>query len=794
MRRALCALALSLCAQFGHAADVAPSSALPSDPGPWVVRAYFDSKAQLATVTRRTEPWEVRHDQGYAVVEVANRYEYSLLLANGMRVGIDAELTALVRDPPRAIRSIPAFACYRTVEETFASIDQMVAEYPTLASSIDIGDSWEKVRNPALGYDLRVLRLTNAAVAGPKPKAFVVGAIHAREYSTAETLMRFAEQLLARHADDADVRWMLDHFELHLLPQANPDGRKKAEIGLSWRKNVNENYCGATSNQRGADLNRNFPFEWGAHDGSSAEPCDETFRGAAAASEPETAAIVGHLQTLFPDLRPPDLLTPAPTTTSGVFLDVHSYGELVLWPWSFSADAAPNGSALATFGRRLGAINGHRPQQGIELYVTDGGTKDFAYGELGVPALSFELGTSFFQDCDSFEADVLDANIAALSYLLRNARRPYLEPAGPSIEGLLTAPVEAGENIRIVGVANDAAFNQSNGSDPVQAVTGVDVYVDRVPWSGPPSPDGIADAADGDFDTAVEYFVADMASAELASGRRALYLRARDSGGPGPTWARDVDIVAPGTTARLVGTVRDANTGATLALPVYLQLGPYGTLALPAEGAAYAMRAPPGNYALAASAPGYVTATLPDLDLDAPITYVQDVDLLPICGLFADDASQGLTNFSAQSPWGIGSERYFSAPAAFTDSPAGNYAANADSALTMTPLDLRDASNVRLKFQSLCDTEAGFDYGRVEVTSDGSNWTEVWRCSGNSNWTAADIDLSALDNQSSAGIRFRFTSDSIVELDGWSIDDIVVEGAGPICGGTPQALFADGFE
>ena len=27
----------------------------------------------------------------------------------------------------------------------------------------------------------------------------------------------------------------------------NPDGRKQAETGLSWRKNTNQNYCGATS-------------------------------------------------------------------------------------------------------------------------------------------------------------------------------------------------------------------------------------------------------------------------------------------------------------------------------------------------------------------------------------------------------------------------------------------------------------------------------------------------------------------------------------------------------------------
>jgi hypothetical protein len=795
MRRTICAMTLMLCAESGLTADIAPSLALPAESGPWVVRAYFDDKAQLATVTRRTEPWEVHHEQGYAVVEVANRYEYSLLTGNGMRVSIDAQLTALVRNPPATLRSIPAFACYRTVEETFASIEQLVATHPTLASSIDIGDSWEKARNPALGHDLRVLRLSNAALAGPKPKAFIIGAIHAREYTTAETLMRFAEQLLARYAEDADVRWMLDHFELHLLPQANPDGRKKAETGLSWRKNVNENYCGATSNSRGADLNRNFPFEWGAHGGSSGAPCDSTFRGAAAASEPETAAIVGHLQSLFPDQRPPDLVTPAPSDTSGVFMDVHSYGELVLWPWSFGSAAAPNGAALATFGRRLGAINGYRPQQGIELYVTDGGTKDFSYGELGVAALSFELGSSFFQSCESFEADVLDRNIAALTYLLRNTRRPYLEPSGPSIEGLLTAPVEVGEPVLLFGRANDTAFNQSNGSEAVQSVIAVDAFIERVPWSEPAQPDADAVAVDGNFDTASEEFLLDLGAADLAVGRHAIHLRARDEGGSGPTFARFVDVVAPGSTAQLAGTVRDANSGAPLALPATVQLGEYGTLALPGTGSSYALRAPVGDYTLTVAAAGYAPWTATDIELATTTSYTQDVELLPICALFSDDASGGLTNFNAQSPWGIGTTQFVSAPAAFTDSPAGNYAANANTALSLVPLDLREVGNVRLKFQSRCDTESGFDRGRVEISTNGSQWSELWSCSGDSAWSTVDLDLGQLDDSATAYIRFRFTSDTNVELDGWSIDDIVIEGTGPVCGGAPpDAMFADGFE
>ena len=117
-------------------------------------------------------------------------------------------------------------------------------------------------------------------------------------------------------------------------------------------------------------------------------------------------------------------------------MDIHSYGRLVMWPWGFTANAAPNGPAMAALGRRLAWFNSYNPQQAVELYVTDGGTKDFAYGDLGIPGMSYEIGTAFFQSCASFESQELADNLASLEYLLRTARRPYLEPSGPSISGL----------------------------------------------------------------------------------------------------------------------------------------------------------------------------------------------------------------------------------------------------------------------------------------------------------------------------------------------------------------------
>ena len=790
MRLKLLVAGLMMVAQV-HAGPL-PSAEAPADDGPWVVRAYFDSRSQFDLAASQSEPWQVDHRLGYAVFEVADRADYDRLSALGLRLAVDPEQTEVLRHPLGDLRSIPGFGCYRTVEESFASMDQLTVDHPTLASVIDIGDSWNKINHPGTGYDLRVLKLSNSAIAGPKPALFIMGAVHAREYTTAETVLRFAEGLLARYADDADARWMLDHHELYILVHSNPDGRKMAEAGDLWRKNLNENYCGATSSSRGADLNRNFPFEWGAHGGSSGDPCSGTFRGANPGAEPESAAIITFLRNLFPAARPPDLVTPAPSDTSGAFVDVHSYGRLVMWAWGFTPSGAPNGEAMTALGRRMAWFNGYRPQQANELYTTDGGTKDFAYGELGIPGMSYEIGTAFFQSCASFETAELDNNLRSLEYLLRTVRRPYLEPEGPSIEQPMTTLIEVGEPVQLAGWANDAAFNQGNGISAIQPVAGIDVYLDQLPWLPGSTPDAGASALDGSFDASVEGWQAELPSVGLAPGLHTAYLRARDSGGQGPTYARHVRVAAAGSTAQVAGVLRDARSGEPLQVNARVRLDEYGSFTDPAGGSAFALRADGGSHELQASAAGYVPVSMM-VDLSVPATTTQDLILEPLCTILSDEASS-LDNFSAQAPWGLDSNRFISAPSAFADSPSGDYGPNVNASLTMAPRDFSADQNLKLSFQSFCDTELGFDYGRVEISTNGSNWSEVWRCDGAPLWQAVEVDLSALDQQPNAQIRFRFSSDTGVQASGWNIDDVRIEGTGGTCDAQFEAIFDDGFE
>jgi carboxypeptidase T len=769
-------LLLTLNVQPAPAVDEAT---LPTD---WVVvRAYFDDPQMVADLATWREPWEVNQDEGYVVVEVSPA-EYDRLRQQGFRLEIDESLTKLYfteRQPsPNQINGIPGYSCYRTVEETYATAADIVATYPALATWTDIGNSWEKGAGLG-GYDLMVLELTNTAVPGPKPKLFVMSAVHAREYTTAELMTRFAEYLVENYGADADATWLLDYHEIHLLLQANPDGRKKAESGELWRKNTNQNYCGATSNSRGADLNRNFSFEWGCCGGSSTSPCNDLYRGPVAASEPEVQAVENYVRAEFPDQRGPALTDPAPADATGIFLDIHSYSELILWPWGFTSTVPPNGPALQTLGRKLAYFNGYEPDQSIGLYPTDGSTDDFAYGELGLAGYTYELGTSFFQDCASFENTIFPDNMDSLLYAAKVVRTPYMTPAGPDALNLTLnnyAPAP-GQTLMLTAVLNDTRFNNQNGVEPSQAINAGEVYIDTPPWGVGATPIAMT-AVDGSFNQTVETAQAVIDTNGLSNGRHILYVRGKDaSNNWGAVSAEFFYIIDPAVAPIIGGQVRAADTGLPLAATITTDQSFQTTT----DGnGIYSMQVISGTYTITATPtdPNYAPATAVVVANNYQ-SIQQNFFLSPYVTIFSDNVEGGNLGWTAQAPWAITTEASHSPTHSWTDSPGGNYGNGRNISLTSPIFDLTDYQGVRLAYWQICDTEAGWDYCIVEVSSNGgTNWQEVTRFDGpHTAWEAVDLPLPMLDGVATARFRFRFTTDTSVVDDGWHVDDITLTGA-----------------
>lgn len=523
------------------------------------------------------------------------------------------------------VQSIPGFACYETVEETYAAAEAIVAARPTMATWTDVGDSWNKTQGLA-GYDLKVLKLSNSAVAGPKPKLFINAAIHAREYTTAPLVLSFARWLSNGYGTNPDATWIMDHHEVHLLLQANPDGRKKAEAGLSWRKNTNSNYC--SGNSIGADLNRNFSFAWNSTGGtgSSGNPCNETYRGPSPASEPEVQTIENYVRNLWPDRRGPGQNDAAPSDTSGIHLDIHSYSQLVLWPWGSVSTPAPNGVALQTLGRRFAFFNNHTPMQSVGLYPTDGTTEGPSYGELGVPHFTFELGTSFFQSCSTYTSTIQPQNLQALIYAAKVVRAPYVTPGGPeTLNVALPSSVAPGATATLTAQVTDTRFNQSNGAEPIQAIAGADAYIGTPPWAPGATAIPLA-AADGSFNTSTENVTGTLPTAGLPVGKHLVYVVGRDATGTaGPVSAGFLTIAdAPAITLTLSKTPRTArrtqvNLAWSGATGVNVDVYRNGVLALStANDGAYSENRTPGTWSYRICQTGSTSACSPTQSITTP--------------------------------------------------------------------------------------------------------------------------------------------------------------------------------
>lgn len=545
----------------------------------WMVEGHYPDRATLIRATSKLQHAIVDTERQVLRVDT-DENGIAMLEAAGLSVSIDMAGTAQLRtfqsNIEDALRSgaattsaagypsIPGYACYRTVEGTYQTMDDLESGYPQLAEVHDIGPSWQATQGTG-GYRMRSLRVTNLATAASDPErpTFVaLGSIHAREYTPAELLTRMAEWLVTGYGTDPQATWLVDHVDFRFVLQANPDGRKKAETGISWRKNTNNSHgaCSGWSQYVGIDLNRNFPYHWNTTNdgGSSGNPCNQTYRGPSAGSEPETKNLVqyvagalsfnGYEGGALPDGRLGDLSGPVTDEYAGLFFDIHSYSQLVLWSWGDTSTPAPNDAALRTLGRRMAWFNDYTPQASVELYPTDGTTDDTFYGLIGAPSYTIELGVQFFEDCPKFLNDTYPDNSAALKYAARTTAAPYQLPAGPDVRDItVTAPLQGpgGDYVRINAVIDDRGYNNSNGIQSTYAIQAANAYINTPPWA----PGAVAiplQPADGMFNDKFESVVGDIPLAGLATGRHLIYVQGintLDGGTAGAPDAVFIDVL-----------------------------------------------------------------------------------------------------------------------------------------------------------------------------------------------------------------------------------------------------------
>ena len=514
-----------------------------------VMRVYFNDRAERDQLAQELNPEEVTTTGGFLTV-IRDRALYDGLTARGLRVEIDENSSRNLSDPQ--IMRDTFFGGYKSVEEIYAFLDQKVVQAPTLVEKVDIGDSWCKVHpgqcvlpSPWNGYDLFALRLTNKNIPGPKPVLWVDGDIHAREIATPEVVIRMIDYLLNNYNTDADVHWLVDYHDIWLMPEVNPDGHHIVEAGGNgnspylYRKNGDNMGGGgcswppSSSNHFGVDNNRNFPFRWGCCNGSSGFVCDQTYRGTSAGSEPETMAITNMLRALVPDQRGPGDTDVAPITATGVYQNIHTVVPVNLFPWGWSSTRMPNYAETNNIAAHMSAANAGGngyPFGSIidQLYTVDGGSIDWAYGELGMAAFSTELSGQDFlplyscidnPGCGSSQG-IWPENRGMLLYLAKIARTPYLTSHGPDANTVVTNPasVPPGVPSQLTASINFAWSNNAFS----QNVGAAEYYIDTPPWAG-----GTAIPMNGTFSSPTVPVNATINTASLSVGRHTIFVRGR---------------------------------------------------------------------------------------------------------------------------------------------------------------------------------------------------------------------------------------------------------------------------
>jgi hypothetical protein len=277
------------------------------------------------------------------------------------------------------------FAEYKTLAQITARLDELVAARPDLASRFSIGVSLE-------GREIFAIRITSGERGpgrGCKPALFLNATQHAREWIAPMTAMFVADALVNGYGADPSITNLVDNVEFLIVPVANPDGYSYTwTTERFWRKNRRPNAGGSF----GVDLNRNWGHQWGVplphQSAGNANPASEVYWGTGPFSEPETQRLRDYI---------------AGKVNIRAHNDIHSYGQLILFPWGSAAAPTPDHATFTSMGgvmrQRMQAVHGRLYTPGTfysALYPASGVANDWIYQWHGIMSFLFELrGGSF---------------------------------------------------------------------------------------------------------------------------------------------------------------------------------------------------------------------------------------------------------------------------------------------------------------------------------------------------------------------------------------------------------------
>jgi hypothetical protein len=304
---------------------------------------------------------------------------------------------------------------YHNYDEIVDTLLYLNSTYPNIVDVLPIGRTWQN-------RTIYCIRLTNETNPEPKPNVLFVGYHHAREPITAELSLYYAVSAATEFGVNEAVTRMLNLSETYVVIALNADGLSIVSQNEWQRKNAHpidedgdglldedppddadgDGYVEALyqwdgsqwypmgwegvnddgdsrSNEDwvgGADLNRNYGYQWNATCSSGSNyTWAEDYRGAAPFSEPETQAIG--------DLAMQHSFTYA--------VSFHSGAETIVYPWGYTSTQTLDDQIFKEIAGNLSALVGAPYEQAGAWYTTSGVWDDWMYGNRSSLALTCEI-------------------------------------------------------------------------------------------------------------------------------------------------------------------------------------------------------------------------------------------------------------------------------------------------------------------------------------------------------------------------------------------------------------------
>ncbi|KAF8326827.1 uncharacterized protein EI90DRAFT_3156418 [Cantharellus anzutake] len=258
----------------------------------------------------------------------------------------------------------PVHNDYHRFEDVIEYANELARTFPLHVELVRMGQSTES-------REILGIKIERPGGRKVRPRVIILGPQHARDWIATSTALYFAHTLVVSSDQGGSMNHLLNKFAFTIVPIPNPDGYVHTwDVDRLWYKNRSP-----TKNEGcvGIDMNRN----WGQYWKTSDDPCHHWYGGSGPFEAPEVNAIASYIER---------------TSNIRILLDLRSYGQMLMYPYSYSCDTLPpNAENLIELA--LGASKASKSVHGVSmitgaacevLYSAPGSVLDWAYSEAGV--------------------------------------------------------------------------------------------------------------------------------------------------------------------------------------------------------------------------------------------------------------------------------------------------------------------------------------------------------------------------------------------------------------------------